>query len=95
MTWTWDYITIVYVTILLIFIIIGYFKGFSKGIIGLIGTAVSLIAAFLLAKPLGNLTYGKWGGGLTISFLLYPSPTPRDLTRSLLLSSALKKKDFT
>ncbi len=67
MTWTWDYITIVYVAILLIFIIIGYFKGFSKGIIGLIGTAVSLIAAFLLAKPLGNLTYGKWGGGLTTS----------------------------
>jgi uncharacterized membrane protein required for colicin V production len=65
MTWTWDYITLVYVAIMIIFIIIGCVKGFSNGIIALLGTAVAFFAAFLLAKPIGNAIYGSAGQSLT------------------------------
>src|SRR5574344_1398636 len=66
-TFTWDYITIIYIVILLICIIIGYFKGFLKGIISLAGTFVAFILAFLLSKPVGNALFANYGQGLTDS----------------------------
>jgi|SRR5574344_1193040 uncharacterized membrane protein required for colicin V production len=65
MTWTWDYITLVYIAIMVIFIIIGLVKGFTSGIIALFGTTVAFFAAFLLAKPIGNAIYTSSGASLT------------------------------
>ena len=65
MTWTWDYITLIYIAIMVIFIIIGLVKGFTSGIIALFGTSVAFFAAFLLAKPIGNALYTSSGQTLT------------------------------
>lgn len=64
-TWTWDYLTIIYVVILLLGLIIGIKKGFTKSLFGFIGIIVALVAAILLAKPVGNWLFNQFGSGLT------------------------------
>jgi len=65
MTWTWDYITLVYAAILIIFLIIGYVRGFSKVLLAFVGTLASFIISFFLAKPIGNALFNQFGSGLT------------------------------
>jgi uncharacterized membrane protein required for colicin V production len=56
------FIDIGIIAIILLFLIIGLFKGFFKSVLGLIGTVVSLIITFFLARWLTDLALGNDGG---------------------------------
>lgn len=65
MIWTWDYFTIAYIVLILLFIFIGLKKGFINSLLSLVGVLASFIIAFLLAKPIGNALFSSFGTGLT------------------------------
>ncbi len=57
-------VDIIVAAILLIFLIIGMAKGFLKGVLALVGTVVSLIAAYFLAQPFIEFVDGLFNGGV-------------------------------
>lgn len=56
-----NYVDIAVLVIIVLFVIVGFAKGFSKALISLAATVLSLAAAFIFAKTLANLIGGIGG----------------------------------
>ena len=54
-----DWLSIAFVSIMVIFMIVGLIKGFANALVSLLGGIVALAGAILLAKPAANALKGS------------------------------------
>lgn len=64
-----DWISIVFLAIVVLFLVIGLFRGLMKTIIDLLSNVVLFLVSLALCGPLANLMVGwGWGNGISASF---------------------------
>lgn len=69
-TYAFDWISLIYLFIVVIAVVLYVKKGFLYGVLSLFGIVIAFFAAYLLAKPMGEWLYSlnSWGDGMLASY---------------------------